>query len=392
MGCDAFALNVISVESWSTTAVQYLFDAAQQLDFKLFFSFDMINFTNPSQFIPLLLLWYTHATYYYYNNLPFVSTFYGGTLTFGEATPDVGWQRHYHDQLAAQGVNTYFVPSFSDAATKGSEFFDAFPNVDGVMNWDSVAWESEGKNEVSSAEDEAYIQGAVAAKKTFMMGICAFQFKHLDPNENWYRRGELTLAQRISQILDLQPDFVQIQTWNDPGESTYIGNIWPSATEGSPSHAYTDGFDHSGWQILLKAFLAAYKSGARSASDVVPTDGKNAQGVFWYRPILATASCYGDSLGKPQGWENADDAVNVAILLSGSAIGATVNVYSGDSLLKSFTGAAGLNSWSVLGMRVGAQKVEVVGTDGSVLLSKEGDHAVMADATVCNFNYAVVPL
>lgn len=73
MGCDAFALNILSLESWSTNAVQYLFDAASQIGLKMFFSFDMTRFSLPSQFFPLLLLWHANANYYQHNGLPFVS-------------------------------------------------------------------------------------------------------------------------------------------------------------------------------------------------------------------------------------------------------------------------------------------------------------------------------
>lgn len=293
------------------------------------------------------------------------------------------------------GIDTYFVPAFLDADVTSSSFFDAFPNVDGAFNWNSMAWESEGKVEVSTTDDEAYHSGASAAGKTFMMGISALQYKHLDSYENWYRRGELTLAQRIPQILAMQPDFVQIQTWNDAGESNYIGNIWPDGIEGSPVHAYVDGFDHSGWQILLRAFIAAYKSGGRTAADVVPassSSNKTAEGVFWYRPILASAACASDPLGRPRGAENAEDALLVAVMLAAPAVGAAVNVYSGGEQIASHEGVLGLNSWMVYGLRLGEQKVEVVGGDGTVLLSATGDHDVQPDATVCNFNYVVVGL
>jgi glucan endo-1,3-alpha-glucosidase len=227
------------------------------------------------------------------------------------------------------------------------------------------------------------------------MGIAPLQFKHLDSYNNWYRRGELTLAQRIPQILSLQPDFIEILTWNDGGESTYVGDVWPDAVPAdSPAHAYIDGIDHSAWRILLRAFIAAYKSGAREVAQVVPSNsnGKDAEGVFWYRPILTTASCASDPLGRPSGAENAEDVLNVAVLLSGPAVGAKVHVYSGGARIGSFVGVQGLNAWMVEGLRTGEQKVEVVGTDRSVLLSATGDHAVMGDATVCNFNYVVVGL
>lgn len=223
--------------------------------------------------------------------------------------------------------------------------------------------------------------------------MSSFQFKHLDPSQNWYRRGELTLAQRIPQALSLQPHFLQIQTWNDAGESSYIGNIWPDAIVGSACHAYTDNFDHSGWQVLLTPFIAAYKAGARDTSAVVPLNGAKAAGVFWYRTILTTATCASDPIGKPSNWSSAEDVVNVAVLLSSTAVGAKVNVYSGGVLIGSRTGTKGLNAWSIPCLKIGSVSVEVMLNDGSAaLVSGNGKMSVAADAAVCNYNYQVMAL
>src|SRR4051794_11804192 len=116
--------------------------------------------------------------------------------------------------------------------------------------------------------------------------MSALQFKHLDGSQNWVRGGELNIVQRIPQIMSLQPDFVQFLTWNDGGESSYIGNVWPEAIQGSPAHGYIDNFNHSAWGTELVApFITAYKTGSKSVSDIVPPNGAKASGVFWYRTI-----------------------------------------------------------------------------------------------------------
>lgn len=73
MGLDAFALNIISTEWWSTNTISWIFEAAQEFEFKLFFSFDMNHFSHPSQFIPLLKEYCFHNAYFLYRDLPFVS-------------------------------------------------------------------------------------------------------------------------------------------------------------------------------------------------------------------------------------------------------------------------------------------------------------------------------
>ena len=91
------------------------------------------------------------------------------------------------------------------------------------------------------------------------LALSSLQFKHIDGGQNWYRRGELNLPTRIEQVLELQPDFVEIITWNDSGESHYIGNCWPEAISGAPAiQAYSNGFDHTAWQDVLAPFISAY--------------------------------------------------------------------------------------------------------------------------------------
>jgi glucan endo-1,3-alpha-glucosidase len=140
MGFDAFALNIISTDQWSTDAIKFLFQAAITIGFSLFFSFDMINFFSPSQFLPLIQQYATSPAYYKYNSLPFVSTFYGGNLAFGTASPQIGWDTNYRQALAASGIDTYFVPCFSDNYGASSKnMYNTFPVADGLFSWDS-AW------------------------------------------------------------------------------------------------------------------------------------------------------------------------------------------------------------------------------------------------------------
>lgn len=73
MGFDAFALNVISTDPWSMSAIAYLFQAAAAIGFHLFFSFDMTHFSDPSQFFAILKMYIGSPAYYHYDSLPFVS-------------------------------------------------------------------------------------------------------------------------------------------------------------------------------------------------------------------------------------------------------------------------------------------------------------------------------
>jgi glucan endo-1,3-alpha-glucosidase len=259
---------------------------------------------------------------------PVAGTFDGGTQTFGYQNPNAGWQAKYRDALNSLSIPTYFVPAFDDSQS----------------------------------------------------------------SLNYYRLGGLDFALRISQILSLGPDFVEIQSWNDAGESHYIGSIWPWALSGTNVGSYTNGYDHSGWQILLKPFIAAYKAGITDVSQLVPTNGAHVQGVFWHATLLSTASCSGDSLGKPDGSQNMQDTIEVAVIVAAGVSGVKVNVFSGNQQVGSYDAVQGLNAWEVHGLQVGQVKVVVTSPYGGTLVSGTGPINVIADSNNCNYNPQVVGL
>ena len=145
-----------------------------------------------------------------------------------------------------------------------------------------------------------------------MMGVSPLQFKHIDASQNWYRRGEANLKYRFGQVLAMQPDFVELQTWNDAGESHYMGNSWPEPISGTAEGAYTENYNHTGYQEILPAFIKAYKAGFNTTDTMFPTNGKTAQGVFWHHTLLVGGDCSADVLGKPSAIQTAEDRVTVS--------------------------------------------------------------------------------
>jgi hypothetical protein len=54
-----------------------------------------------------------------------------------------------------------------------------------------------------------------------MMPVSLWFYTNL-PSKNWLWRGDNLWHQRWNEVVDLQPELVEILTWNDWGKSHYI--------------------------------------------------------------------------------------------------------------------------------------------------------------------------
>lgn len=79
--------------------------------------------------------------------------------------------------------------------------------------------------------------------------------------------------------MQVQPDYVQIITWNDYGESHYIGplrdGVYGAFGKGLAPYNYVLDMPHDGWRQLLPYWIDTYKNGrATIAQEKL---------VIWYR-------------------------------------------------------------------------------------------------------------
>jgi glucan endo-1,3-alpha-glucosidase len=228
----------------------------------------------------------------------------------------------------------------------------------------------------------------IKANQALKTALSSYQFKYLGSGQNWYRIGDVNLPERMGQALKLQPDFVEVITWNDAGESHYVGDFWQEQIAGSTIGDYSNGFDHKGWLQIITPFIAAYKAGATSISQISPPSTKPV-GSLWYRTLLTSASC-SSSIAN---YQSAQDTVNFAVIFPSD--GYTINVYSNNNLIGTFAGQKGLNYNSVRGLTAGSgQKIEVLDGSNKVVASATGTRSVLAESSnaTCNWNYEVVGL
>lgn len=184
---------------------------------------------------------------------------------------------------------------------------------------------------------------------------------------------------------------MEVITWNDAGESHYVGNFWPEQIAGTSEGDYANGYDHTGWQQVITPFITAYKNGATSVGQITTQSG-SPEGAIWYRTLLKSASC----ANTITNYQQAEDAINFAVVLPASDAAYTIEVYSNDALIGTFSGVEGLNYESVPGLQAGSgQSIRVLDGSGNVVKTANGTKDVLnesSDSSMCNWNYEVVGL
>lgn len=214
-------------------------------------------------------------------------------------------------------------------------------------------------------------------------------------SKNWVFPSDLLWYQRWSQILTLSPRFVEIITWNDYGESHYIGPLSSPHTDDGSSKWAMD-MPHDGWLQMSKPFIAAYKAGDSSPLKYITDE----QLVYWYRPTPKNVNCDSTDTttegnpnnssgnffrGRPNGASTMADAVFVVSLLKSPA---NVVVQSGNQAPRTFAAPAGINAFTVP-MGLGQQKFAVTRGDNNQTVLSGTSLKEIVDSCICgiyNFN------
>ncbi|UNI15584.1 Glucan endo-1,3-alpha-glucosidase [Purpureocillium takamizusanense] len=384
-GIDAFALN-IGVDGYTDQQLGYAYDSAASNGLKVFISFDF-NWWSPGNAggVGAKIKQYAGkaAQLRVDGGRVFASSFAGDGL-------DVDAMR------SAAGENVYFVPNFHPGQS-------APDKIDGALNW--LGWDNNGNNKAPTPGhtvtvedgDNAYTSWLGGSGKAYMAPVSPWFSTHFGPevsySKNWVFPGGTLLFDRWQQVLSKGFPLLEIVTWNDYGESHYVGPLnSPHYDDGNSK--WVNDMPHDGWLDLSAPFIAAYKAGASSVDGHI-TDEKV---VYWYRRTLKALDCDAtdttagrpadnDSgnyfMGRPNGWETMDDVVYVATLLKEAG---TVTVTSGGQQSTTHNVPAGANIFAVPA-GVGQQKFKLSRGSATVL---EGTSLMdISDVCPCglyNFN------
>jgi hypothetical protein len=278
---DAFALNIARGDPTNAPALALAFSAASAEGFKLFFSFDFAG-NGPWAYAAVKQLctqYAGHSQYFTHNGKPLISTFEG------PAQYDV-WQRLRNDMAFT------FIPDWSSlgafpAASLGNGV------ADGLFSWAAWPW---GNTDMDTYTDASYkLALQQQGGEPYMMPASPWFFTNVPGyKKNWMWRGDDLWYDRWIEIFYLQPEFVQIISWNDYAESHYIGPLVSKAMEafdiGRAPYNYATGMPHDGWRLFLPWLIDTYKNGLAP----ITREGL----VGWYRTSPGTACSSGGTTGN----------------------------------------------------------------------------------------------
>lgn len=191
-----------------------------------------------------------------------------------EGSDNVGDWASIKSQFSSRGI--YFMPEYTSRDPNWHRNW--LNTIDGVFSWNM--WPNGPNNmDTNPATDPDVAWKGVTGQ--YMMGVSPWFFTDL-PQYGKRRlwRGDDLWHLRWQHVFEIKPQFVQIVTWNDFGESHYVGPIFdagiPNAPEGSAKW-YVDNMPHDGWRALLPHYIATYKNGG--VEPVVATEKLS----YWYR-------------------------------------------------------------------------------------------------------------
>ena len=361
-GIDAFALN-IAKDDYTDAQLNYAYESAANNDMKVFISFDYNYFeTGENELVGAKLKEYCGKPgQLQVDGKCFVSSFNGDN--------DPNKLFNAKTIRAAAGTELYLVPNLSPTGIRDLTSVD---DIDGSFNW--IGWDSNGANRAPTAEsnvttsdfDAKYTQWL--GGKTYMAPVSPWFFTNF-PSKAWNFPGDLLWFRRWNEILALAPQMIEIITWNDYGESHYVGpDADTSKHSDDGSSAWANGMPHGGWLEMAEPYIAAFKAGAKEIS--VQEDKL----VYWYRGS-PKAAC-----GSFDGIDTLQDAVFVVALLKSAG---TVTVSSGANT-QSFEAPAGASAFQVA-MGTGKQ-VFGLQRDGAEVLGATGAKDIGDSCSPVNLN------
>lgn len=389
-GLDGFALNC---GGWSVREPHYkartllLYEAAKQLGtgFQLFLSADYCCGLSFEETEDMIETFRDHPNQLRWEGKPVLSTFSGQ-----------GKNNEHGRQLLAFLTSLdkpvvfvpYFYPQPNVSELPQQSHVDQvlrdFPGLDGFFYFGAA-----GNGEQLAACNERLARTWVGAGKIFMAGNTPFYRGNGGNFRVFETRGFEGMARQWEAAIRNDATWVEIVTWNDWGESSYVAPFGPpQATALWKGHFGPKLLSHAAYLDASRYYIDWFKHGTP------PPIRKDAL-YYFYRlhpaALPATVAAKDDAAGVdvPRGAHALRDSVFVTLFLTRPA---TLTVQTGDKTQR-FEAAAGVQHFETP-FGFGSPRF-VLQREGCTLLDKTGEHEITATDSASRFNYfagsAVVP-
>jgi glucan endo-1,3-alpha-glucosidase len=377
-GIDGFALNC---GGWKKSEPHYrgrtllMYEAAKQLGtgFELFVSLDGGAFAELQDVVRTLK---DHPSQFRHDGRPVLSTF------GGQGGDDhVGGRRlirEAHDDGAFFVPFFYPTPNVTELPTEAhvTQLSRDFPEVDGYFFFGAAG--TGGQIARCNAMHAAVWRGL---GKVFMAGITPYYRGNGGNFRCFETRGFEGMAQEWESAIRSDATWVELVTWNDWGESTYLARF------GEPSRTSLWGGHFGGKMLSHVAYLDASRYYIEWFKKGVPPAISEDNLFYFYRlhpaalPITVNAADEHRGLESPRGSDALFDHLFVTVFLTAPA---QLLLHSGTTS-KTFDLPAGVHHVS-MPFAPGVQRF-VLQRDGRRVFDKTGEHEVSRTDGLSRCNY-----
>jgi hypothetical protein len=382
-GIDGFALNC---GGWSLREPHYkarttlLYEAAKQLGtgFQLMISADYATGLTLEETRDMIVSFRDHPNQFKWDGKPVLSTFCGegADNKHGQEVIDF-LDREFADGKGGRTVvyvpYYYPRPNITEIPAQAhvDQVFATFPGLDGFFYFGAAGYGPELAQANALLADKW-----VGAGKIFMASVTPF-YRGFGGNYRVYEtRGFEAMAQEWQAAIAHQATWVEIVTWNDWGEASYI---CPFGKPGDTNHwggHWGPMLSHTGFLEAMKYYIDWYHQGQ---PPVITRD----QLCYAYRlhpkAVSGRVKPGEETVGQPSRAAALQDSVYVMCLLKAPA---KLTIHSGETA-QTFDVAVGAHQVE-MPFALGKQRF-VLERDGQVVLDHTGEHEITGDGW-SNFN------
>jgi glucan endo-1,3-alpha-glucosidase len=377
-GIDGFALNC---GGWTLHEPHYeartllIYEAAKQLGtgFKLFLSADYSTGLTLEETRDMIATFRDHPNQFRWQGKPVLSTFAGEGADNSAGRALIAYlDREFPD--GKRGHDVCFVPYFYPRPNiteiprqeHVDQVFRDFPGLDGYFYFGAA-----GTGPALAEANGLLADKWTGAGKVFMASVTPY-YRGFGGNFRCYEtRGFEGMAAEWEAAIRHRATWVEIVTWNDWGEASYVCPFGaPADTELWDGHWGRE-LSHTAYLDASRYYIQWFKTGTPPP---IPRD----ELYYFYRPHPKAAQGRikpdDPALGRPGGADALHDSVFVTCFLKAPA---RLTIHSGDTA-KSFDLSAGVHHVEAP-FALGRQRF-VLERDGKVVIDKIGEHDITKDA------------